>query len=188
MKKANDDEEKEDKDASVREPAKVIVKAPADAVITVNGQETTRRKTEELFLTPDLRPGYTYAYLFKARAVRNGKTVNRTQRILVRAGQESRVDFSDLGKSGPREVARVKVLMPRDARLYVDGVAVGSTGATRTFETPALEAGQVYSYTFKAEVVRSGRTQSRSKRIKVEAGKEVTVNFRDLGSVQAVRR
>jgi uncharacterized protein (TIGR03000 family) len=83
--------------------------------------------------------------------------------------------------------ARVTVRLPADARLFVDDVLCPLTSGERTFTTPPLRTGRVYFYTLKAEVVRDGQTRSTSRRIDVEAGKELTVEFKDL-PVQAARR
>jgi uncharacterized protein (TIGR03000 family) len=165
--------------------AAVVVQAPLDVRITVNGQATTRTAAEQTFTSPALEPGATYAYVFRAEATRNGKAVTREQRVTVRAGEESRVDFTDLSEAG--SPARVRVKLPADADLFVDGVRVPQTSEVRSFQTPKLEAGRSYYYTLKAEAVRDGRTVSATKRITVEPGKETKVEFADL-PVQSARR
>jgi uncharacterized protein (TIGR03000 family) len=69
----------------------------------------------------------------------------------------------------------------------VDDVLCPLTSGERTFTTPPLEVGRAYYYTLKAEVRRDGETRSSNRRIDVEAGKELTVEFKDL-PVQAARR
>jgi uncharacterized protein (TIGR03000 family) len=165
--------------------AAVVVQAPLDVRITVNGEETARTAAEQTFTTPALEPGQLYAYVFRAEATRNNRTVTRTQRVTVRAGEESRVDFLDL--SEPGSPARVRVKLPADADLYVDGVRVPQTSAVRSFQTPKLDPGRSYFYTLKVDVVRDGQTLSASKRVSVEAGREATVEFSDL-PVQSARR
>jgi uncharacterized protein (TIGR03000 family) len=165
--------------------AAVVVQAPLDARLTVNGQAMTRTAAEQTFTTPALEPGQLYSYVFQAEATRDGRAVTRTQRVTVRAGEESRVDFMDLSEGG--SPARVRVKLPADADLFVDGVRVPLTSAVRSFQTPKLESGRSYFYTLKADVVRDGRRVSASKRVTVEAGKEATVEFSDL-PVQQARR
>ncbi len=168
--------------------ATVIVKAPTDVRITVNGQDMSRSAAEESFSTPELQQGRTYQYVFKAEVVRDGKPVTVTKNVSVLAGQQSVADFTDLDAGAALAVAKVTVRLPEDARLYVDGVLCPLTSAVRTFETPKLEAGRQYFYTVKAEVMRDGKAESESRRVVVEAGKETTVEFKDLVSVQAARR
>jgi uncharacterized protein (TIGR03000 family) len=168
-------------------PAMVMVKAATDVKVTFNGVATNRRSEEEVFLTPDLRPGRTYAYQVKAEAYRDGKKVTRTRRVLVRAGTRSRVDFSDMGTavaSNDGESARVTVLLPQDTRLYIAGKAYGTT-SKQTFTTPRLKKGKSYHYSIKAERLDDGQADVR--RVNVQAGKEVTVDFRQRNLASADR-
>jgi uncharacterized protein (TIGR03000 family) len=178
-------------ETSLSGPAKVLVKAPLDVRISVEGQETPRTTTESVFSTPSLVGGQLYAYEFKAEVVRDGKPVTQSKRVYVQAGQETRVDFSDMAAPARHadRVARLKVVVPADAKLYVDGVALQSEQTrTRTFETPQLEPGKKYSYTLTAEVIREGQKLDTIRNVTVEAGKEVTVEFTDLVALQSARR
>jgi len=173
-------------ETSVNSPATVVVKAPADVRITVNGQPASRTTTEETFTTPVLQAGQSYYYVFQAEAVRNGKPITIKRHVQVRAGQQSQVDFRDF--SG--DVAHVTVRLPADAQLYVDGVLCTlSPSPVRSFDTPKLEFGHKYSYTLKAEVVRNGNTRSESQRVLLEPGKDVNVEFKGLEKpLQSVSR
>jgi uncharacterized protein (TIGR03000 family) len=162
-------------------PATVIIKAPMDVRISVNSQPTERQSAEQIFTTPDLQPGKTYSYDFKAEVQRDGQTVIRTQTVTVRAGRESRVDFSDLARADTP--AHVAIKAPADARVTVDGVEVPA--AMRAFDTPALEAGRTYYYTVAAELTRGGRKVSDSRRVLVSAGQDVSVEFTDAGVTTA---
>ena len=66
--------------------------------------------------------------------------------------------------------ATVIVRLPADARLTFDGEATRSTGATRTFQSPPLEAGAAGQYVLRAEIVRDGRTLSMRQRVRVRSG------------------
>jgi uncharacterized protein (TIGR03000 family) len=156
--------------------ARVVVKAPADVKVTVNGQVTSRRSTEEEFQTPELKPGHLYSYVFQAEVVREGKPVTRTQRVMVRAGQRSLVDFNDL-RAGNAETATVKVVLPPAGRLYVDGKHIPTTSAHSTFETPRLDSGRVYRYNLEVRFADSQGSEVLAEKVLVEAGKEVTVDF-----------
>jgi uncharacterized protein (TIGR03000 family) len=170
---------KDDKSSALGNAAEVIVKAPTDVQLSVEGRDIARTASEQSFRTPDLEPGYSYTYTFKARVVRDGKTVAYSKQVKVRAGQTSSADFTKLTKEG-KDSARLTVKLPADARLYVDGVLCPLTSTTRSFDTPELDAGQSYYYTLKAEVVRDGETRASKKRVLVEAGKQITVEFKDL--------
>jgi uncharacterized protein (TIGR03000 family) len=73
--------------------------------------------------------------------------------------------------------ATVRVSLPADAALTVDGHRTTSTSAARWFVTPALERDQDFQYTFKAQVVRDGRTLTREAAVYVRAGQETVVTF-----------
>jgi uncharacterized protein (TIGR03000 family) len=73
--------------------------------------------------------------------------------------------------------ARVIVSLPADAKLTINGQATKSTSAKRVFESPTLEKGKTYSYTFKATVVRDGRTVSAERKIQLKAGERKPVSF-----------
>ncbi len=171
----------EKQSATAPAPATVVIKAPMDVRITVNGQATDRQSAEQIFTTPDLQPGKTYSYDFRAEAVRGGKTVTRTQTVIVKAGQESRADFGDL--TAADAPAHVTITAPADARLTVDGVEI--PGSARTFSTPPLLAGRTFYYTVTAEMTRDGRKVSDSRRVLVSAGGDVSVEFTEAGVATA---
>ena len=134
-------QKKEEQKSSLGNAAAVIVKAPANVQLSVEGRTISRTSSEETFRTPELEPGYSYTYTFKAQVLRNGKSVAYTKQVKVRAGEISTADFTKLANEG-KDVARVTVKLPSDARLYVDGVLCPLKSATRSFNTPELVAGQ----------------------------------------------
>ncbi|MBM3993893.1 MAG: TIGR03000 domain-containing protein [Planctomycetes bacterium] len=69
--------------------------------------------------------------------------------------------------------ATIVVNLPANARLTVDGVATTSTSERRTMVTPALEVGESYVYTFRAEVGGQFQTQQ----VTVRGGETSTVLF-----------
>ncbi len=70
--------------------------------------------------------------------------------------------------------------LPADARLFADGRALNLSGVERKFVTPELPLGQEFVYRFKIEYERDGETVSVTKRVPVQAGATVTVEFADL--------
>jgi uncharacterized protein (TIGR03000 family) len=164
----------------------VVLKAPVDARLSVEGQNIQRTAAEQTFRTPALETGYAYTYTFKAELVRDGKPVSYTKQIQVRAGNTIEADFTKLTTEG-KDTARVTVKLPADARLYVDDVLCPLTSDTRSFNTPELPAGKSYFYDLKAEVVRDGKKRVATQHVLVEAGKLVTVEFKDLPALTASR-
>jgi uncharacterized protein (TIGR03000 family) len=76
--------------------AKVIVQLPADAKLYVDEQPIKASAERQTFSTPRLERGQTYFYDVRVEAVRDGKTVVDSKRILVRAGEEVTVSFPKL--------------------------------------------------------------------------------------------
>jgi uncharacterized protein (TIGR03000 family) len=75
--------------------------------------------------------------------------------------------------------ATIIVNVPATAKLTIDGNATTSTNERRVFVSPALEAGQEYYYTLKAEL----NGQVKEERVSVRAGQEVTVKIEVTPSV-----
>jgi uncharacterized protein (TIGR03000 family) len=73
--------------------------------------------------------------------------------------------------------ATIIVSLPAEATLTIDGNATKSTSARRIFTSPALEMGQEYVYSLRAEIVRDGQTVAETQQVTVRAGAEVPVQF-----------
>jgi uncharacterized protein (TIGR03000 family) len=73
--------------------------------------------------------------------------------------------------------ATVRVLLPADARLTIDGGPTASTGGARLFASPPLAPGRTYYYTLSAEVRRGGRRLTVTRRVAVRAGQESDVEL-----------
>ncbi len=74
--------------------------------------------------------------------------------------------------------ARLKVNLPADARLTIQGQASQSRGGERTFQSPALEPGKTYTYKLKATWSENGKAVTVEKDVDVRAGGEVAVDLR----------
>lgn len=160
--------------------ATVVIKAPLDVKVRFNGQLTRRVSVDQRFKTPILTPGRAYSYEIEAETIQNGQVVTKTEKILVKAGTVARVDFSKMAAAKPAgEKANITVHLPAEAKLFVDGVACPLTSATRSFETPNLVPGRTYFYNLKIEVVRDGETMTDSRHVKMQAGQEVVVDFKN---------
>ena len=46
------------------------------------------------FATPELNPGQDYEYMLTAEVVREGQTVTATERVIVRAGEVTKVTLT----------------------------------------------------------------------------------------------
>src|SRR5205807_2324597 len=81
----------EENKGAVAAPATIVVSLPAEAKLTIDGQSTTSTSNLRVFASPTLQPGREYFYTLRAEVVRNGQTVTQTQRVAVRAGEQTRV-------------------------------------------------------------------------------------------------
>lgn len=83
--------------------------------------------------------------------------------------------------------ATLIVTLPENAKLSVDGEATKSISGTRTFSTPALEAGKTYKYTLKAEVPVGSKTEVITRDVQVRAGEatRITLTLPAAASVAA---
>jgi uncharacterized protein (TIGR03000 family) len=77
--------------------------------------------------------------------------------------------------------ARVAIDVPADAKLYIDGQLMKTGSTRRVFQTPDLDAGKLYFYDLRVEVVRDGRVVSEEQRIILRPGQVASASFADLG-------
>jgi uncharacterized protein (TIGR03000 family) len=74
-------------------PATIVVKVPADARLTIDGEATTSTSTQRVFVSPALNPGRDYHYTLKAEFHKDGKLMSVSKEVTVRAGNETRVNL-----------------------------------------------------------------------------------------------
>ena len=170
-------------------PATVVLKAAKDVKVKVDDKLVTRTSTEMKFTTPALDGDKSYTYVFTAEQTKDGKKATGKKTITVRAGKETVVDFSDLGSkddSATTETAKVTIILPTEGKLTVNDVEMKIKGK-QTFETPKLTPGQRYYYTVKADLVKDGKATSETRRVNIEAGKSITVDFTAVDVLTASR-
>jgi len=71
--------------------ATITVSLPADAKLFVDDYATTSTSSTRTFVSPPLTPGKDYTYTLKAEIMRDGEKRTVTERVPVRAGQDSTV-------------------------------------------------------------------------------------------------
>jgi uncharacterized protein (TIGR03000 family) len=81
----------EEKKKDVSAPATIVVTIPAAAKLTIDSNPTRSTDAVRTFVTPALEAGQDYYYSLQAEMVVDGETKTTTQRIMVRAGETSRV-------------------------------------------------------------------------------------------------
>jgi uncharacterized protein (TIGR03000 family) len=82
--------------ASAAVPAHVTIRLPADARLWVDGADCPLTSDTRSFDTPGLQPGKRYVYNIRAAVVRDGRTVEQTQRVVIAAGRQIDVTFGEL--------------------------------------------------------------------------------------------
>ena len=71
--------------------------------------------------------------------------------------------------------AFIRVTLPADAKLTIDGNATKATSADRTFVTPPLEAGKTFHYELRAEIGSGENKTTIERRVAVRAGQQTNV-------------
>jgi uncharacterized protein (TIGR03000 family) len=73
--------------------------------------------------------------------------------------------------------ASIRVRLPADATLLVDGVATTKTGPDRVFASPSLTPGSTYSYQLTARWTEGGRPVEQTRKVRVRANETTDVTF-----------
>jgi len=73
-------------------PAAIVVSLPADATLIFDDRATSSTSATRVFTTPDLTPGVEFSYTLKAELNRGGEIQVVSQKVVVRAGEETRVN------------------------------------------------------------------------------------------------
>jgi uncharacterized protein (TIGR03000 family) len=81
-----------------------------------------------------------------------------------------------LGQS-PRKTILLEILLPEDARLFIEGQDTKTTGSMRSFESPPLPPGK-YTYTIKAIVPGPKGPQTITRHIDVRPGDFESIDLR----------
>jgi uncharacterized protein (TIGR03000 family) len=76
--------------------ATIVVNLPADAKLTFDDQPTVSTSARRVFVTPALENGKDCYYTLKGEVIRNGQVRFFTQKVIVRAGQETQVKLEEL--------------------------------------------------------------------------------------------
>lgn len=74
-------------------PCTMTINLPADAKLLFNGTVAKGTGAVRTFSTPALQQGQDYAYDLTAEVMRDGKAERMTERVIVRAGQKTQVNF-----------------------------------------------------------------------------------------------
>jgi uncharacterized protein (TIGR03000 family) len=74
--------------------ALIRVSVPAaDAVVSFQGVRSRQQGKDRLFASPELATGREYRYLVRCEWMEDDRRISREQRVLVRPGEETAVEF-----------------------------------------------------------------------------------------------
>lgn len=77
-----------------------------------------------------------------------------------------------------QQAVMMTVVVPKaDAEVFINDTATTSTGTERVFESPAVDPGQNYHYTIRAQWMDNGKRVEQKREVPVKAGQSVTVDF-----------
>lgn len=108
-----------------------------------------------------------------------------------RVGRKATYEVFKKMKTNREEVkstATIVVTLPAQAKLTIDGNATTSRSSLRQFETPALQKGYTYYYTFEAEFIQNGAPVKVSKRVTFQAGSVVRCDLTSSDAASVARR
>lgn len=83
-------------------------------------------------------------------------------------------------KGGEQTRAKVRIELPADAKLYVDGVLMKTGSDVRNFQTPELEPGKTYIYELRAELVRNDQKFTDTQQLVIRPGEHFSASFAGL--------
>jgi uncharacterized protein (TIGR03000 family) len=75
------------------------------------------------------------------------------------------------------EPASLEIRVPVDAAIWFDGSKSSQTGSDRTFVTPPLKPGEVYTYHIRARWTKDGAPVEQTRTVTVRAGQRTRVDF-----------
>jgi len=76
--------------------------------------------------------------------------------------------------------ARIRVLVPDGAQVWVGGELTSQTGSERVFASPSIQPGRTYTYEVKARWMQEGEPVEQVKQVRVQANEMTTVDFSPL--------
>jgi uncharacterized protein (TIGR03000 family) len=98
-------------------PARIRVRLPANAEVTVNDKKTTSTGAVREYETPELDPERVYTYLVKAKWIEDGITVEKSVKVRALAGNRVTINFVPPARERPRPRPVVRATATETAEL-----------------------------------------------------------------------
>ncbi|MFO1063981.1 MAG: TIGR03000 domain-containing protein [Pirellulales bacterium] len=150
------------------------VTVPAAAKVFVNGAATTSTGTVRQFVSRGLVPGKNYKFEIRAEMTdAAGKLVEETKTVMASAGQRDDVQFTMAGTQAALQTT-VTLHVPENAEVTLAGNKTSASGATRTFRTAQLKAGERWDdYVVEVRVGSNVKRES----LRLLAGDDIQMSF-----------
>ena len=103
-------------------PVRIDLQVPAGAEVWFGGPKTMQTGSFRRFVSPPLTPGRDYAWTVRVRWTEDGRTIDRTRNLSVRAGDRLRLDYAAVG-SGLVYVARTAEPAVTETRSFYQAPA-----------------------------------------------------------------
>lgn len=153
------------------------VDVPEDALVYVNGMLTKSVGAQRNYVSRGLRSGFQYKYEIRAEAIRDGKKMEETKIVQMKAGDSLSLAFNNLLASESPET-KLTLNIPANARVTLGGNPTTGEGTVRVFTTSKLGTDKEWSnYIVKVEVERDGRMIAQEKTVTLKAGDNHTLTF-----------
>jgi uncharacterized protein (TIGR03000 family) len=167
------------------ELASLDVQVPEQAVVYIGKYRTKSTGSQRRYAYQNLQPGKVVHCQVRAEIAVEGKKIQETKRVELRAGAVSSLvfDFRNIETS-------LTLRVPADAKVYLGNAEREGTGAVRVFKSKKLAIGEkVTDYPVRVSVSRNGRWIHKEQRISLHSGESKTLSFRfDEGhSLAAIR-
>ncbi|MCO6045318.1 TIGR03000 domain-containing protein [Aeoliella sp. ICT_H6.2] len=159
------------------------VNVPADAVVYVNGKETTSTGTERQYISHGLESGRDYSYDVRVEYTVDGKTVSEERHVTLTSGSEELLAFAAPAQA-EAVATTLNLHVPADAKVTLAGAATERSGIDRQYITTKLPAGQEWA-NYQVIVEHAGERQEKT--ITLIGGEEKSLDFHFSGSQVALR-
>ncbi len=98
--------------------------------------------------------------------------------LALNGPRDTRRSFYSPEQIANQATIRVELADP-NARVSFEDSTTEQKGRERVYTSPPLEPNKAYTYTVRVTVTEDGRDVTRTKDVKVQAGREATVDFRE---------
>ena len=159
------------------------VQVPEDALVYVNGILTKSTGESRSYVSRGLVSGFQYSYEVRAEAIRDGKKVEESKTVSLKAGETLSLAFDNLQATNAQETT-LTIKVPADAKVSLGGNPTNGEGTVRVFSTTKLGSNNEWSnYVVQVTVDRNGQTVTQEKNVTLKAGDNQTLSF-DFDSTQ----